>query len=84
MRTSWWLNRTLCDVLEEMRKCSKTKNFANIDGLIEEVQSMANRMESALGDKKDIAEMQETWHTLKNDIKKLEKKKKKLEKKGKK
>lgn len=46
--------RLLCDVLEEMRKCDKTKNFAPFAGLIEEVQILGNRMETGLGAKKDL------------------------------
>lgn len=46
-------NRTLCQVLEEMRGCYKSRNFASLMGLIEEAQSMGNRMESSLFDKKD-------------------------------
>ena len=44
----YWGDRTMCDVLEEMRTASKTKNFSYIDGLIEELQSMGNRMEAGL------------------------------------
>lgn len=51
-------NRYVCDVLEEMRKCYKTRNFAPLMGLIEEAQTMANRMEGALGCKHDY----NTWH----------------------
>lgn len=51
-------SRYICDVLEEMRKCYKTRNFAYLEGLIEEAQTMANRMEAALGEKKD----HESWH----------------------
>ena len=47
------LNRTMCDVLEEMRMCHKTHNYAPILGLVEEAQSMANRMEGSLYDKAD-------------------------------
>ena len=32
-------NRTLCSVLEEMRKCYETRNFAVLPGLIEEAQT---------------------------------------------
>ena len=47
------LNRYVCDVLEEMRTSVKTLNFAMIPSLIEEVQTMANRMEMALEDMKE-------------------------------
>ena len=78
------LNRYVCDVLDEMRTSVKTLNFAMIPSLIEEVQTMANRMEMALGDlkdlkllKEDIIDKKEELETLQAQIKKLEKKKKK-------
>jgi len=42
------LYRTLCDVLDEMRKAYKTYNFSYLPGLIEEIQHLGNRMEAAL------------------------------------
>ena len=51
------LNRYICDVLEEMRTSTKTLNFALIPSLIEEVQTMANRMEMALHDMKDLEQL---------------------------
>ena len=78
------LNRYVCDVLDEMRTSVKTLNFAMIPSLIEEVQTMANRMEMALSDLKDlkllkeeIVDKKEELEALKDQIKKLEKKKKK-------
>ncbi len=64
-------NRTLCDVLEELRKCYETRNFSYSLGLIEEVQSLANRMESALSDKKNIEDWTKRRKELKEEIKKL-------------
>ena len=82
------LNRYICDVLEEMRTSTKTLNFAMIPSLIEEVQTMANRMEMALSDMKDlkvlkeeIVNKKEEYETLKDKIRKIEKK---IEKKKKK
>ena len=49
-------NRLVCRVLDEMRDCSKTRNFSYLDGLIEEVQVLVNRMESKLMDQKDLDE----------------------------
>ncbi len=76
------LNRYVCDVLEEMRTSVKTLNFAMIPSLIEEVQTMVNRMEMALEDMKDLKGLKEEIHnkkeeyeTLKDKIKKIEKKK---------
>jgi hypothetical protein len=62
----------MCDVLEEMRECTKTLNFSYLLGLIEEAQSLGNRMEAKLYDIKD-------YERLHDDIKDLQKKKKKLE-----
>ncbi len=64
-------NRTVCDVLSEMRECYKTHNFSYMLGLIEEVQSMANRMESALSDKGDVRKWVLRRQELKDEIKKL-------------
>lgn len=76
---SWWLNRTLCDVLEDMRRCNKTRNYASLDALIEEAQAMGNRMESAIGDKNDVKKMNDEWHRLNKEIKRLRRKKAKHE-----
>jgi hypothetical protein len=51
-------HRYLCDVLDEMRKCYETRNFSYLLGLIEEAQTMGERMEAALGDRKDAMK----WH----------------------
>lgn len=48
-----WLARTLCDVLEECRKTTQTLNFSYLLGLLEEAQTMANRMEAGLEEKGD-------------------------------
>lgn len=50
-------NRYVCDVFEDMRKCAETQNYSMMRGLIEEGQIMANRMESALSDRKDLIEL---------------------------
>ena len=65
-------NRTLCDVLEEMRKSLETSNFSYLGGLIEEVQAIGNRMEAGLYDIKDR-------ERLLKQIKKLRKQKDELE-----
>ena len=64
-------NRYLCTVLDEMRECVKTLNFSYLLGLIEEEQTLGNRMESRLFEIKD-------FERLHKEIKALEKKKKKL------
>lgn len=50
--------RTLCDVLNDLRKCYETRNFAAVLGLVEEAQMMGDRMEAALETYKD--KMEET------------------------
>lgn len=45
--------RTICDVLSEMRTCCHTLDFSYLFGLIEEAQTMANRMEAGLEKKAD-------------------------------
>jgi hypothetical protein len=68
------LNRYVCDVLEEMRTSVKTLNFAMIPSLIEEVQTMANRMEMALEDMKDLKGLKDEIHDKKQELKILKKK----------
>jgi len=51
-------HRYVCSVLDEMRKCNKTRNYSTLLALIEEVQTLVNRMESALGEKSEL----EDWH----------------------
>ena len=65
------LNRTLCGVLEEMREQYKTRNFAGLLGLIGEAQSMGNRMESALEDKKSYKTLAERQRKLGKQLKKV-------------
>ena len=83
-------NRYVCSVLDEMRKSLKSIDPRHVDEhifsklvslqglLIEEAQTMVNRMEAALDDNKCIREMEETMRELKTDIKKLRAKKKEL------
>ena len=74
-----WPTRYLCDVLEEMRTCVKTLRFDVMPGLIEELQTLGNRMESALEEKKNLENMHEELKELRKDKKKLEKEIKGLE-----
>lgn len=64
----YWANRTMCDVLEEMRKCYETRNFAHLLGLIEEAQHLANKMEAGLADKQDLKSLNEERHELKKEV----------------
>ena len=67
----YYRHRVLCDVLGEMRTCVKTLNFAPMLSLIEEVQSMGNRMEAALGDQKHLVDLQDEIKKLKDQRKGL-------------
>ncbi len=78
---SYGLNRFVCDVLTEMRTCMETRNFSILPSLIEEVQTMVNRMEMALADMKDLERLKKEIVYKKEELKKLEKK---IEKKKKK
>jgi len=62
-------NRYLCSVLDEMRECTKTLNFSYLLGLIEEAQTLGNRMEAKLYEIKDFERLHE-------DIRDSKKKKK--------
>jgi len=73
-------NRTICAVFEEMRKCDKTRNYSYLIGLIEEAQSLANRMEAALWDQGDVKRARETLRELKKEIKDLREEKEILKK----
>lgn len=77
--SSLYLNRTVCDVLSDMRALDKSKNYSGMSGLIEEVQSMVNRMEAKLNDVKDLERLrseskkaQAKLRKLKSEIEKLE------------
>jgi len=61
-------NRFVCDVLKEMRKCNETRNFSYLPGLIEEAQTMVNRMEARLEDYADLMGSYENILTKKKII----------------
>lgn len=68
--------RSLCTILDDMRKCTTTLNFSYLSGLIEEAQYRANRMENALdtygaNSWNGIKELEEKRIELKEEIKKL-------------
>jgi uncharacterized protein YlxW (UPF0749 family) len=71
-------NRYICDVLDEMRTCQKMHNYSYLLSLVEEVQTMANRMEASLHDKRDLRSLQKELrslsaqrNTLEDEIEKL-------------
>ena len=79
IRTNPMPNRTACTVLDEIRACFKTCNFSPVLGLVEELQSIFNRMESSLYDKKDIEYYTKQCSSLKKEVNELEDKKEELE-----
>jgi len=71
-------NRTICSVLEEIRKMYETRNFSGLLGAVEEAQGMANRMEAKLYTMKDIERGEEIKSNLKKEIAALKAKKDEL------
>lgn len=67
----FYVNRSLCNVLDEMRKLWETRNFAALAGLIEEAQIMGNKMEASIGTKKDVERGEQRRVQLKAEIKAL-------------
>lgn len=65
-------NRTLCDVLEEMRATYNTRNFSYLLGLIEEAQTMGERMEAAIEDRRDAKQLREEISDLNREIEELQ------------
>lgn len=68
---SWYLHRTACKALEEMRDAYRTRNFSYLLGLIEELQSMVNRMEAGLDTKRDLTDLQAEVKKLRHEKRKL-------------
>lgn len=56
--------RTICQVLEEMRKLNETRNYSSLLSLIEEAQFMANRMEAKLYTINDYEYIQKEYKRL--------------------
>ena len=71
-------NRLVCTVLAEMRDTTKTLNHFTLFRykkflplLIEEAQTMVNRMEAGLEDLSDLKDMRSKKKKLRKEIKKL-------------
>lgn len=64
-------NRTLCDVLKEIRKCYETRNFSYLAGLVEEVQTLGNRMEAALWDQHELKNIRKSIKEAKLELTQL-------------
>lgn len=74
-------NRYVCEVLEEMRKVLNVLSIFNIHRykpsmamLIEEAQTLVNRMEASMHDWSDTRRAHKELKKLKNEIKDLESK----------
>jgi hypothetical protein len=67
-----YTSRTMCQVLEELRTFIKIKmdnhGHQHMLGLVEEIQTIANRMECGLGEKKDYYSLMKM---LRKEVKKL-------------
>jgi DNA repair ATPase RecN len=72
--------RTLCSVLEEMRKAYKTYNFSYLPGLIEEAQHLGNRMEAALEEGHQVEYYHEKAKEAEEEYKKVAQRLKELQK----
>lgn len=80
MSSRYWFgaSRTICNVLQEMRALNETRNYSLLLSHIEEIQSMANRMETALTEGKELHDREECLKNLKKEIRKLEAERNKL------
>jgi uncharacterized protein (DUF3084 family) len=65
-------------VLEEMRAADKKRNYSYLGALIEEIQVLANRMEAALGEKRDLENLHEEVKKIDANLKTLKKEQKDL------
>jgi hypothetical protein len=81
-------NRYVCDVLKEIRAAYDVRQYTIIPGLVEEAQTMVNRMEAALKDyndakwdEKDLRKLKKERRDLEKEIEELELKKEFLEEK---
>lgn len=94
-----YIHRYVCEVLQEMRDNIKVyKDVDSIDdinmtmfkgsqrhmrAMVEEVQTLVNRMEAALGDNKDYNKLHKKASKLKKEIAQLKEDKESLTKEGK-
>lgn len=62
-------HRYVCSVLTEMRNCHRLYKMDMIPGLIEEVQTLVNRMEAKLADYAELGYDLKTASKLKKTIK---------------
>lgn len=74
----YYVNRTVCDILADLRKCWDTRNFSYLMGTLEELQWACSRMEANLQDVKDVKQLLEERSKLKAEVFKLRAEKKQL------
>ena len=63
------LHRYMCDVLDEIRTALKVGRIDMITGLVEEIQTMGNRMEAKLQEYADLEYRLGEYRELKKKIK---------------
>jgi cell shape-determining protein MreC len=63
----------------KIREALLTHDFGSIKGYIEQIQSVANQLESSLEDFRDLDRAKKETRSLEKQIKELEKKKAELE-----
>jgi uncharacterized coiled-coil DUF342 family protein len=71
--------RVICNALAEMRAAYESRNFSYLLGLIEEAQSMANRMETALIARESAEYYEDEIREYKKQIRELKREKRALE-----
>jgi hypothetical protein len=72
-------HRYACDVLSELREVVKTLRFDRVSGIVEELQTLFNKMEAKLYSYKDIGYDLDRAKDLADTIDALEKTAKKIE-----
>jgi hypothetical protein len=65
-------HRFVCTVLEEMRTAVRVGRVDLVIGLIEEAQTLVNRMEAKLGEYNDMAYDLRKARSLRNDLKEIQ------------
>jgi len=66
-------SRYLCDVLDEIKTCYKTRNFTPVEGLVEEARIIGRRMEAALSDQHTLEGMRRALKEAKQELTQLDK-----------
>lgn len=71
-------NRTACDVFYEINELCNKKNYGAIEGLLEELHVIVNRMEAGLDNQRDIERIRERMSILRDEEIELDKRVNKL------